>query len=1025
VKNTSPGTLGWYYSNNNSPSSGSDFTEPFVANTDFPFTKLEYYNDGTEEVKRVISPGNAYRSTSDYKNVTQSKISAVTATDPDVSKWLQMRAEAFPTLSQPSNLLNNALKTLTIDEQNISTYFISDKSEKKIIMCHLSIDLVTNVTTKTCSFNFYDEAGRLKYQVSPNGVNAYPLTSFASIDKIYYEYNHQGRLILKNETDGGVTKYKHNKAGKVRFYQNSVQRLAAVERYNYINYDKAGRIVETGEYAVGSNGIAWTDISSLILENTSDGGLIGGSLSERVYTYYDGENGANISPYNQDFVRGQVSCTSRDNANTTWYNYDERGRIVWTAQAIPMIGTKKIEYLYNSQGNVKEVAYQRNQTDQYYHYYEYNEDGKLKRVYSGKSAPQYNSGQNIANLSSLTERAEYYYYLHGPLKRVEIGTTLQGIDYTYTIEGWLKSINNIYKEAGKDPGLDGTASSTFKHDLFGMSFDYYSGDYTKNSTNIGSLPNVEITNYYNGTIAAAGTQQQDTENSTGGMYTIDPFAYQYEYDDKYQLTNSSFCWYTTYNNWNKFINNIDNMKYLSEKNISYDANGNIKSLTRYDQNAIGPGIAPSQNFSSYNYSANANRLSTIKDGVTVVKSYTYDQIGQLKSVANGSVTLYVAFDNRGMMKWISKNSDGTNPDITYEYNDRGQRYKKNNYDYTTHALAKSTYYTYDVQGNPMSIYETDATNAVKRTEIPLYGSGRLGMYLAQVTSGGIQEDYLYEMRDHLGNVRKVITPNAAYNDGIAVTTTANYYPFGMTCPNNTAGITSIGAYRYGYQGDNSEKDESEFNAFDLRMYSSEIGRWISTDSKRQYYSPYLAMGNNPIAYTDPTGGNVPREQKKTQKTLANSNNETAMENFHKSLMKVYYYFNTELKKTDYTQKAGMAFYNTGSNGRLANKGHDAPKGKVDGYIDNPADIIKMPGETPTNIKELAEMIGSAAELTQQFLQELGWDGLELGKPYLLGNNVQPREGYENSYIYDTNVSKGLIINDCPSCYITNGNLYLK
>lgn len=38
--------------------------------------------------------------------------------------------------------------------------------------------------------------------------------------------------------------------------------------------------------------------------------------------------------------------------------------------------------------------------------------------------------------------ARYFYYPHGPLQRVELGDHLvQGTDYAYTLQGWLKGIN--------------------------------------------------------------------------------------------------------------------------------------------------------------------------------------------------------------------------------------------------------------------------------------------------------------------------------------------------------------------------------------------------------------------------------------------------------------------------------------------------------------------------------------------------------------------------------------------------------
>jgi RHS repeat-associated protein len=68
------------------------------------------------------------------------------------------------------------------------------------------------------------------------------------------------------------------------------------------------------------------------------------------------------------------------------------------------------------------------------------------------------------------------------------------------------------------------------------------------------------------------------------------------------------------------------------------------------------------------------------------------------------------------------------------------------------------------------------------------------------------------------------------------------------------GITDE-AYRYGYQGQFSEKDlTTGQQEFELRNYDPRIGRWLSPDPYGQFASPYLAMGNNPASNVDPDGG---------------------------------------------------------------------------------------------------------------------------------------------------------------------------
>jgi len=62
--------------------------------------------------------------------------------------------------------------------------------------------------------------------------------------------------------------------------------------------------------------------------------------------------------------------------------------------------------------------------------------------------------------------AKYFYYKHGPLARTEIGDNkVQGIDYAYTIQGWIKGINSNTLSPTRDMGQDGniTAANVNKY----------------------------------------------------------------------------------------------------------------------------------------------------------------------------------------------------------------------------------------------------------------------------------------------------------------------------------------------------------------------------------------------------------------------------------------------------------------------------------------------------------------------------------------------------------------------------------
>ena len=280
--------------------------------------------------------------------------------------------------------------------------------------------------------------------------------------------------------------------------------------------------------------------------------------------------------------------------------------------------------------------------------------------------------------------------------------------------------------------------------------------------------------------------------------------------------------------------------------ISYDANGNIKRLNRNAKDYQGEG-----NFldhMQYIYKDETNQLEQIRDGSPsdwwdgemtnqLLFNYTYDATGQL--VESNDDDLEIEYDVYGKVKTLKQKSTGEIK-AEYFYNEAGFRVKK--VVYPSPTVSVTTHYVRDNSGTVFSIYE-DAVQA----EVPIYGSGRLGVYYKAA------DQTVYELSDHLGNVRTTFI----YNNGTAEQQSfADYYPFGWKLPGRQT--TGSEQYRYGYQGQFAEEDsETGWNQFELRMWDGRIGRWMSTDPYGQYHSPYLGMGNNPVFNVDPDGGLIP------------------------------------------------------------------------------------------------------------------------------------------------------------------------
>lgn len=537
VGDSSPGTVGWYYSHNNT-------IEDEVPVTDFPYSRTEFYEDGTGSAKRAASPGNFHRMglgheilTGDFpvnqelddylkkrkltglqdnlveqtlKNEGVISVSrdqngkyAISVAD-KTGKVLMSARKGHSTdyvLQQTTDVTSNLIdgspdyrpvtyffilhdQRITVNAQEGTQYIVESVMSNTVFspratenwpagfycikLSEGSLNFSFTNYFLDVSYQFYDDAGRLRYSVSPNGYKQWlqPGTAFSDIDKTEYQYNFQGWLLKTIEPDAGMTEYSYRRDGKIRFSQNAKQREEGT--FSYTNYDSLGRPVESGQYTLFSS----NDFASLrdYLEVVKDNWMSwSGTKSDWVKTCYDHASvipGLSNTPMRQTFVRGSVSRTGNENI-TTWYSYDEQGRVIWMAQKpVELPFTFIVEYTYDFSGNVLSVTSSSlntsgSRSNMFCHYYEYDKDKRLKRAYTSN------------NGTDKKLRATYHYYLHGPLKRIELGNGIQGIDFVYNINGWLVQIN--HPETSKDPGHDGSGNG-FRKDAFGMLLDYYESE---------------------------------------------------------------------------------------------------------------------------------------------------------------------------------------------------------------------------------------------------------------------------------------------------------------------------------------------------------------------------------------------------------------------------------------------------------------------------------------------------------------------------------------------------------------------
>ncbi|MFW0739896.1 RHS repeat domain-containing protein, partial [Flavobacterium sp. T12S277] len=119
-----------------------------------------------------------------------------------------------------------------------------------------------------------------------------------------------------------------------------------------------------------------------------------------------------------------------------------------------------------------------------------------------------------------------------------------------------------------------------------------------------------------------------------------------------------------------------------------------------------------------------------------------------------------------------------------------------------------------------------------------------------VEPSGSSYKYIYQYKDHLGNVR------LSYDKTLAIKEENNYYPFGLKHEGYNNVKTGV-ENKYKYNGKELQ-DELGLNMYDYgsRLYDPARAGWSNIDplaEKMRRYSPYNYCFDNPLRFTDPDG----------------------------------------------------------------------------------------------------------------------------------------------------------------------------
>ncbi len=618
---------------------------------------------------------------------------------------------------------------------------------------------------------YYDRAGNLVRTVPPAGVNLATNVD-GDVDRVPtdhayvtgYDYNSISQLQKQNTPDGGTSNFLYNNIGQLLYSQNERQITDAA--FSYSIYDDLGRIVEAGEAKL--NGKTFPD--NFLVNNQADQSIAVAlpleDKMEYIKTTFNDRASVRYGDQKQRYLRNRVSeiynLDKNGQETHTYYSYDPHGNVEWVICELPGVGRTTVAYAYDLiSGNVNEVVFNQGRIDEYHHKYAYDEDNRIVSVKTSKDGHLWD------------EDARYDYYLHGPLARTEIGEDrIQGLDFTYTIHGWLKGINtpDLARNAYNPDDTNVLGDMVTKHakDEFGMALGYYQGDFARDGVFDTRLTasnpfvlehqvNGVSQDLYNGNISTWTSQTAAEAQDKNVTSYLTGNAYRYD-----QLNRIKQVTTKIFNEAGQRYTPVNGSVNAFESNYSYDGNGNLTTLRRFkDDGQLMDDLTYHYDLSNPNLS---NQLTHVDDGAGQVSTeindlpdqnsgnYRYDAIGQL--IRDEGEGLTYVWNTSGKVSEIipdrTNDTDTQKVHMKFTYDGMGNRIVKqvNRLPYGSNGegprindpeAVETTYYSLDAQGNVMGIYKRedakqDPEDAADRSytarfkiaERPVYGSDRIG-----------------------------------------------------------------------------------------------------------------------------------------------------------------------------------------------------------------------------------------------------------------------------------------------------------
>jgi RHS repeat-associated protein len=696
------------------------------------------------------------------------------------------------------------VKNVTVDEHGSQVIEYKDKQDQVVLKkVQVSNNPGTGHIGWLCTYYVYDDLGNLRFVIPPLAVEAIKGTwaiSAAIANELcfQYQYDTRQRMIVKQVPGAGRVFMVYDVRDRLVFTQDSVQRVKSTMEWLVTFYDELNRPTMTAIYkgaatrdtmqarmnrAPVSQSVSYvapakadlalyahdgsplyTATNSISMLDGFDTG-VGGETEAKIdaaaagdttvitasnplpnipataltpltYTFYDKYDYTGklafiatdtgkllaadtlypeklpISNMTTGLVTGsKVRVLGTDKWLTTTTYYNDKGRAIQVISENNLGGKDITTTLYSFKGAVL-ASYLRHQ----------NPESIMPQTTILTSMSYDHGGRLLSvrkrlndNVSQEKIIASNSYDELGQLRLKRLGVTSSGslidtLNYTYNIRGWLQGINKNFVNSGNSTS-----------NWFGQELSY---DYGFDSSQ------------YNGNIS--GVKWKTRADSA--------WAYGYSYDKTNRLTGAYF----TQKNGGSWAQDKKN---FSVSNLSYDANGNIKTMLQ--KGMVG---TASKTIDSlvYSYSANSNKLSGVRDidssitksamlgdfidGNTGATDYTYDGNGNMVADLNKNISS-ITYNHLNLPSVITVTGKGT---ITYQYDAAGNKLTKTVVD-NTGSTPKTT--VTDYAG--AFIYRQDSLELISHEEgriRPVYKSGQ-----------PVQYAYDYFEKDHLGNVRTVLT----------------------------------------------------------------------------------------------------------------------------------------------------------------------------------------------------------------------------------------------------------------------------